>query len=193
MALQIVCTKAAKEWNHKLARLTRHLRAGKTLHKALSDVNKNQFLKTLKHSLETKEAHEKKNEFHSDVDEEEKGVVNESLVKIVETKATKVLFDANIRLVTAAATAQRAEQLLQELQTPFAQYANEETNALSATTEHGRSLQRTIYNYAFRMPDTTGRMTLSAEELTSIIHLPNTAIGARNIASVKAKVAAGAD
>ncbi len=188
MALQLVCTKAAKEWNHKLARLTRHLRAGKTLSKALVDVNKNALLKSFKKTLN--DGGKNKNEPTYSVDEEEKGVVNESLVKIVESKASKILFDVNLRLVTAAPTAERAEQLLQELETPFAQYTNEETNALTANVEHGRTLQRTIYHYAFRMPDSAGRMTLSAEELTSILHLPNTAIGARNIASVKAKAAA---
>ncbi len=188
MALQLVCTKAQTEWNQKLGRLTRHLRAGKTLSRALTDVNKNQFLKTFKDSMKT--TNKNQQEIKPNVEEEEKGVVNESLVKIVESKASKILFDVNLRLVTSAPTQERAQQLLQELTIPFAQYTNEETNGLTVSAESGRSAQRAIYQYSFRVPDANGRMTLSAEELTSIIHFPNTPIGARNVSSVKAKAAA---
>lgn len=186
MSLQIICQRSAPEWNHKLARLTRHLRAGKTLSKALLDVNKNEFVKTFASAMKT----ESKNpENKPNVDEEEKGVVNENLVKIVESKATKTLFDTNIRLVAAAPTQERANQLLQELSTPFGQFSNEETNTISISNESARSLQKALYCYAFRIPDSSGRMTLSAEELSSIIHLPNTVTGAGNVAFVKAKTA----
>ncbi len=185
MAMQIVCTKASGDWNHKLARLTRHLRSGKSLSQAVHDVNKNQFWKVFKESMKT----DQQKDDRPNVDIEEKGVVNESLVKLVESKATKSLFDVNIRLVAAAPTAERAGQLLQELTTPFGQYTNEETNALTAHIESGRSMQRVIYAYAFRMPEVAGRVTLSAEELASVLHLPNTFVGASNVAFVKAKTA----
>ena len=55
--------------------------------------------------------------------------------------------------------------------------------------ETGRGLQKAVYHYSFRVPDSGSRIIVSAEELSSIIHLPNTLIGASNVATIKAKSA----
>lgn len=187
MALQLVCVKAARKWNHRLGRLTRHLRAGKTLSAAIADSKKSDFARTF--AKATSGTDESKNQQKPDIDREERGVVNESIMKLVESKASKTLFDTNIRLIASAPTQERAEQLVQDLAIPFSQYTSEESNTLGINHQTGRALQKTIYEYAFRIPSSTSRTTLSVEELTSILHLPNTAIGARNIAGVKAKSA----
>ncbi len=188
MALQLVCVRASRKWTHRLARLTRHLRAGKTLSRAIHDSKKGEFRRAFEKA--TKNSKEQGEENKPDIDREERGVVNESIMKLVESKASKTLFDTNIRIVASASTEERAEQLVQDLAIPFSQYASEESNSLIINHQTGRNLQKTIYEYAFRIPSGTARITLSAEELTSILHLPNTAIGARNVAGVKAKSAA---
>jgi len=70
------------------------------------------------------------------------------------------------------------------------QFTNEETNAFNIEKQKGRSLQKTVYQYAFRIPDRGTRTILSTEELASCVHLPNTVIGSHHIASIKAKAAA---
>lgn len=185
MALQIVARKAPRSWNKEILKIGRHLREGKTLSKAIYDSKKTIFGRTLKAALITKN----KDEEDSRSNEERSGIVNDALTQIVEKKGNKVLFEANIRLVACAPTKERSDSLLQEMMTPMAQFTNEETNALYFSHDHGRSAQKTIYQYAFRVPDRGSRIILSSEELTSIIHMPNTMVGAANIASVKAKSA----
>ena len=186
MALQIVAQKADHEWTAKLIKLTRHLRQGKSLSKAISDSNKSEFAKSFKHAMNGQQKDGQSMQNHED---QNRGPANEQLVQAVEKKAGKILFDANIRLVTSAPNQERADQLLQELITPLTQFTNEETNGFELHAEHGRGLQKVVYQYSFRVPDRGSRVVLSAEELSSIIHLPNTLIGASNVLSIKAKSA----
>jgi hypothetical protein len=183
MALQIVARKAGHEWTTKLIHLTRALRQGKSLASALAEANRSELSKTVSQTLQAADAKKKQEEQNN------RGPANEQLVKIVENKAGKILFETNVRIVTAAKDSDKAEQLLRELITPFAQFTNEETNTLTATPESGRGLQKVVYQYSFRVPDRSNRIILSAEELTSIVHLPNTIIGASNVSAVKAKSA----
>lgn len=185
MALQIVAQKASHDWTSKLIKLTRHLRQGKSLSKAISDANKSEFSKSFKKALKGVD----KNQSGQGQEDQNHGPANEQLVQAVEKKAGKILFSTNVRLVTSAASHERADQLLQELITPLAQFTNEETNGFVLHSEHGRALQKTIYQYSFRVPDKGSAAILSAEELSSIIHLPNTIIGASNVENVKAKSA----
>lgn len=184
MALQLVAQKADHEWTTKLVRLTRHLRQGKSLSKAIEEAGKSDFAKSFSHTLKGKPVDKAIQE-----EEQNRGPANEQLVKAVESKAGKILFNTNIRVVAAAPTQEKAEQLLRELITPLAQFNNEETNGFYGEPEKGRALQKVIYQYSFRVPDRGSRVILSAEELASIVHLPNTIIGASNVATVKAKSA----
>ncbi len=184
MALQIVGRKAEHHWTSKLIKLTRHLRQGKSLHKAIEEANRSDFAKSFKQAIKGSEKSQPQQE-----EDQSRGPANEQLVQAVEKKAGKILFDANIRLVTSAATQEKADQLLRELITPLSQFTNEETNSFYAHEERGRALQKIIYQYSFRVPDWATRCVLSAEELSSIIHLPNTIIGASNVSFVKAKSA----
>lgn len=184
MALQIVAQKADHEWTTKLVKLTRHLRQGKSLSKAIEDAGKSEFAKSFKHTLKGTPVEQGQRE-----EDQNRGPANEQLVKAVESKAGKVLFNANIRLVTAAPSQEKADQLLQELITPFGQFSSEESNGFYAHPEKGRALQKVVYQYSFRVPDRGSRVILSAEELSGIVHLPNTIIGASNVATVKAKSA----
>lgn len=185
MALQIVAQKADHHWTSTLIKLTRHLRQGKSISKAIHEANKSDFAKSLRRTFQSME---QKNANQPEEDRTN-GPANEQLVQLVEKKAGKILFHANIRLITSANGHDRADQLLQELITPLAQFTNEETNSFTLTHESGRGLQKAVYHYSFRTPEKGSRVILSAEELTSIAHLPNTAIGASNVATVKAKSA----
>ncbi|PIT93008.1 MAG: hypothetical protein COU06_02225, partial [Candidatus Harrisonbacteria bacterium CG10_big_fil_rev_8_21_14_0_10_38_8] len=178
LSLQIVARKAPQSFNQKLKKIVEYLREGKNLTQAISHSKKSKIGK----SLQSEESKQK--------EQSNRGPVNESLVQLIEKKSSKQLFEANIRVVASAPTKERADSLLQELTTPFNQYKNEETeNELTANKKKGRALQQLIYEYAFRIPGKQGQNILSSEELSSIIHLPNTFIGAPHIASVKSKTA----
>jgi hypothetical protein len=180
LALQIVSRRAENIWNTKLVRLTRYLREGKPLYKALKEANASDMVRAVK-GAKTEEQRKR--------EESEKQPVDETLVDMVNKKAQKILFETNIRIVAAAREKARAESLIQELAVPFAQYMVGDTNGITFAKVGGRSLQRLIYQFSFRTPDPSSTLILSSEELASIAHLPNTLIGARNVASIKAKQA----
>lgn len=180
LALQIVSRRAENLWNTKLARLTRYLREGKPLHRALKEATKSEIARAAKG---IKSENDRKKE------ELERQPVDETLVDMTNKKAQKILFETNIRIVAAAKQKAKADSLIQELAVPFAQYMVGDTNGISFAKVSGRSLQRLIYQFAFRTPDPATTLILSSEELASIAHLPNTLIGARNVASIKAKQA----
>lgn len=180
LALQIVSRRAESLWNTRLSRLTRYLREGKPLYKALKEANASELVRAAKGTKSEKARKE---------EEYEKQAVDETLVDMVNKKAQKILFETNIRIIAASKEKGRSDALLQELAAPFAQYTIGDTNALSFAKVSGRSLQRLVYQFSFRTPDPATTLVLSSEELTSIAHLPNTLIGARNVASIKAKQA----
>ncbi len=180
LALQIVSKRADNKWNHRLNRLTRYLREGKPLDKALTESGRTKFVRADRGAKSEKK--QKREEF-------EKQAVDETLVDMVNKKAQKILFDTNIRIIAAAKTSQRADALLQELATPFAQYMVGSTNDITFHKVSGRALQRLVYQFSFRTPEPSTVLILSSEELASIAHLPNTMIGASHIAAIKAKQA----
>lgn len=180
LALQIVSRRAENLWNTRLARLTRYLREGKPFHKALKEANASEFVRAAKGV---------KNEKKQKEEELEKQAVDETLVEMVNEKAQKILFETNIRIIAAARDKVRADSLIQELATPFAQYMVGDTNGITFAKVSGRSLQRLVYQFSFRTPDPASTLILSSEELASIAHLPNTLIGASHIAVIKAKQA----
>ncbi|MDO8602128.1 MAG: type IV secretion system DNA-binding domain-containing protein [bacterium] len=180
LALQIVSRRSKRSWNTRLSRLTRYLREGQPLHRALKEANKSDLVRATKGY---KTEHDKK------VDEFEKQAVDETLVEMVNKKAQKILFETNIRVIAAAKEKARADSLIQELATPFAQYMVGDTNGITFAKVSGRSLQRLVYQFSFRTPDLSSALILSSEELASIAHLPNTLIGASHIAAIKAKQA----
>lgn len=113
----------------------------------------------------------------------------EELVRQLETKASKSLFEANIRLVTSAGTRVRAEGILQGLQLAFAQFTDPNSNSFYARSMTGGSLKDTLFDFSFRMFDDAHAMVLGSEELTSLFHFPSVAIATPNVKSLKAREA----
>ncbi len=174
MGLQILAYKTASNFNERLLKISRHLREGKNVSEAIKD--------SLKSSATVETEKKKRGQLP-------RGPLSEPIVQAVERKASKALFEANIRLVTAASTQERADALLEELIAPFSQFNFEEVNNLNIKPEKGRWRQKIIYFFSFRLPESANTTVLSTEELASIIHFPNTALGAPHIASLKAKTA----
>lgn len=173
VAVQIIAHKAGSSANESLLKISRHLREGKSVKEALRDYKKS--------SATTAKEKEEKGRLP-------RGPLSEPMVKSIEQKASKPLFETTIRLVASAKTQQRADALLQEVVIPFNQFSTEE-NQIVAKPEKGRVLQRLVYMFSFRLPETGYTSTLSSEELASIIHLPNGLASAGHVASVKAKTA----
>ena len=94
------------------------------------------------------------------------------IVKGIQDKASKPLFDTNIRIVVSADNEARAGQLLNELSGAFVQFSSNEMNSFQLSKLTGGSLEKLLFNYSFRIFDNSQTALLSSEEVTSLFHFP---------------------
>lgn len=94
------------------------------------------------------------------------------LIKALQNKASRPLFDCNIRILTSAASEPRALQMLEDIEGAFAQFSAPDMNAFRFNRVKGRQLEKLTFNYAFRLFEHAQSIPLSSEELTSVWHFP---------------------
>jgi len=94
------------------------------------------------------------------------------VVKGIQDKASKPLFDTNIRIIVSADNEARAGQLLNELSGAFVQFSSNEMNSFQLSKLTGGSLEKLLFNYSFRLFDNSQTALLSSEEVTSLFHFP---------------------
>src|SRR3989344_9494854 len=96
----------------------------------------------------------------------------EEIVKGIQSKASKPLFDTNIRIIVSADNEIRAGQLLNDLSGAFVQFSSNEMNSLQLTKLKGGALEKLLFNFSFRLFDNYQTTLLSSEEITSLFHFP---------------------
>jgi hypothetical protein len=159
-ALQVIVRPSADKSLRKLAQDTaRHMQSGVD------------FVKALKMAKNPPKKEEKK----PDTLVEPPKIATEfenKIIKALQNKASRPLFDCNIRILTSAETEPRAQQMLEDITGAFAQFTAPDMNAFKVKRLTGRALEKLAYNYAFRLFDQGQSVPLSSEELTSIWHFP---------------------
>ncbi len=115
--------------------------------------------------------------------------LQEEVVRALENKASKPLFDTNIRILASASDEARARSILQGLTLVFAQFADQNLNSFKIIPVEGRSLKSFIFNFSFRGFDDRRKIILGSEELTSIFHFPNILTETPKLKIVKAREA----
>ncbi|MFC1645219.1 type IV secretory system conjugative DNA transfer family protein [Patescibacteria group bacterium] len=94
----------------------------------------------------------------------------QELVKSIEKKSTKAGFRANVRLLASAATQERADAILAQMENAFSQFENPDVNYFKVKKRIKQ--KKTSYNYIFRNFDEDNEMILNVEEISSIFHFP---------------------
>src|SRR5207248_2539667 len=94
--------------------------------------------------------------------------IDEELAKQLEAKASRPAFDVNIRLLASSATEQETISILQSLEGAFAQFNNPQGNDLRVTRLAGKALEKLIYQFSFRIFDSSRSIYLSTIELASM-------------------------
>ncbi len=181
LAFQIVAEKAPPKWNHHLSKIAHHLKGGTPLHEAVRAAEEHGMAKAFKGALRGGEK--------SQAPDKDRGPVDEELLEVVGAKSRKPLFCANIRIAAAARDANRAKGLLEELGVTLNQFTSEHGNSLDWRELRGRALRKAVYQFSFRVPDRSAASILSTEEIASLIHFPNTILGAPHVSSIKTKTA----
>ena len=114
---------------------------------------------------------------------------DEEIIKNIQAKATKPLFDTNIRVVVSAGDQTTADQLFNEILSSFVPLSGTELNKLNLVKVQYRYLKKLLFNYAFRIFNNDESTLLSSEELTSIYHFPLSSTMAPRIKFLKSKPA----
>src|SRR3989344_613539 len=114
----------------------------------------------------------------------------QEMVKSIQSKSSRPLFDTNIRLIVSANDKFRADQILQNLSESFVQFASPDMNSFAVNkSPEGRFLRRLLFNFSFRLFNNSNVAVLSSEEITSLYHFPFTSATAPKIKFLKAKPA----
>jgi hypothetical protein len=116
--------------------------------------------------------------------------LQEEVIKSLEGKASKVGFEVNIRLLVSAASQERAEQLLEHLESAFIQFNSPNLNQLKSIHLKRRALKKLIYDFSFRLFNKKQSAILNTEELTSLFHFPSITVETPKVKFLKAEPAA---
>ena len=189
-ALQIIARPAAKRWQGKLKERARYLYEGKKEKDWLFKFIEG--LEVLFSPPKSKEDVERKKQEKREKEEKERRLtpLEDEVVKTLEAKASKALFETNIRLMASAASEARAREILHGLEVAFSQFTDPNLAGFKIEPQQGRGLKNFIFNFSFRNFEETRKQVLSSEELTSIFHLPNVPVETPKLKILKAREAA---
>lgn len=171
-ALQIVLSPAGESWRTAGRRIAREMQQGKRLedvyHRSpiLHFIGSALFSVTqaLFHRSETVE---KLNEKIVQLTPDE-----QELVKAIERKVSKAAFRVNVRLVAAAESRERAEQILAHMENSLAQFEHPGSNLFRSRRVSVRSTKAFLFDYIFRTFRPEGSILLGVEEVASLFHFP---------------------
>jgi hypothetical protein len=183
-AIQIILSPTTSAWQRRGLQIAREMQKNKTFAKAKKETSTaGMFLKAVK-------TEEKPNNVAGPPPTMAITPMQQEQIKALEEKASKIGFEANVRLLASSATKIQADQILRGLEGAFAQFSHPNFNSFNIVRVSGNALKKLVYNFSFRFFDRSQTMILNTEELTSLFHLPVVALGAPHLKSIKAKQAA---
>ncbi len=174
VAIQAIIKPAPKSILKAISSAIYQLKRGKKFDEAL---NQNNFitLKDVKKALFP----EKKKE------NEPKPVLEEETIKALEKKISKQLFSVNYRVLISAPNQMRADELIQIFTGSFDQFTAPRRNTLKAVRP--RNQKEFIFQYIFRMFESSQNMLLGTDEMTSLFHFPTSATEIPRLKWLKSK------
>ncbi len=184
-AIQLVLRPAKSGWQKKALRIAREMQKNQSFEKAKAQISFWQSLaKEVGGSKKAKDAQQ------SSPLPISLTPLQQEQIQAIEGKASKIAFEANIRLLSSAATKVKADEILSHLEGSFNQFRHPNFNGIKAVRNSSRALKKLIYNFSFRVFDKRQKMILSTEEITSLFHFPVTVSATPQLKFLKAKQAA---
>jgi len=176
-ALQIILRVGAEDLKKRAHAAAQKIKEGKSKKEALGK-------KGVWHSFDALFFSKKKS------DEKKLAAYDEEVAKLFEEKASKIVFECNIRLISSAKTLTGADGILRGLGSAFLQFSNPEGNSLHFKEFSGRRLRKLIERFSFRTFDKKNILQLNVEEIASIYHFPYLKKAAPMVRTLKAREAA---
>jgi hypothetical protein len=159
LAYQVIIQPLGGRESKKIKKVIEKLKEGKSFEEAVSH---KEYLEIFK----TKEEKEKKEM------EEKKKMIDEHLIKNIENKMLKPFFKVNIRILMSASNVFEAEEIISTIESAFHQFINPGINEFTINRVKGRRLSNLIYEFSFRLFNSSQSVILNSEEIASIIHFP---------------------
>jgi hypothetical protein len=116
--------------------------------------------------------------------------IDENLIKLLESKISRDIMSANIRVLASSNTKEEAQRHLNELKGAFLQFGEPGGNEISFKDLEGKKLEKLFYNFSFRIFDKEEALYLNTAELTSIFHFPVAPLSTPKVKYLKTKDAA---
>ncbi len=110
---------------------------------------------------------------------------DEEAIKSVQLKLAKTLLRVNVRVITAAETKNRADDIFLAISSAFTKTASPVRNNFKIIKP--KNNRKTIFRYVFRELEMKHSMILNVEELASIFHLPTESSDVPNVSWLRAK------
>ncbi len=102
--------------------------------------------------------------------------IQQSQIAAISQKSREPLFDTNIRILTSAPTADRATEILHQIQSAFDQFNSPTLNQIKFRKLVGKKLMQLCYYFSFRIFNHRTAILLSSGELASIFHFPSSTL-----------------
>lgn len=182
-----------KKWKRRGDKVLAKIKEGKSLYAASTEASRSGIISAIS---DVGNALTSKTETLTDKDkkpEEFKNkefAVNERTMQGIQEKIQKQVFEANIRLVASAQTVERAAEILNHLESAFAQFSLSNMNSFEPVEVKKKKLNKLIYDFSFRNFNQKQKSILNIEELTSVYHFPNFRVETPYIKTVKSGTAA---
>lgn len=114
----------------------------------------------------------------------------EESIKNIGEKIASPIVDTNMRIVASADTAERAETILNEVESAFNQFGKPQANQIKWKREvKGTNLMEAIYRFTFRMFSEKESFPLNLRELATMFHFPVMETSSAELKEAKAGVA----
>ena len=165
--VQVVLAPAPQGWRALGRAIARKMQQGKHLSEVYQPTITGKILKgmgDLLHSTRKKPEQWMQKETDQLTPEEQ------DLVKAIGAKTNKQGFRVNVRLLASAATQERAEEILAQLENAFSQFEDAQANHFQIKKR--LSKKQTVFHYIFRTYSEENTMILNTEEIASIFHFP---------------------
>jgi len=174
-ALQVVITPTDNKWQSLGRNIAHKMQQGKQL----KDVHKNSVVEKVGSEIgkglgdflhEALGGKKPENEMYQQRDFTQLTPEEQELVKDIERKSKKAGFKANVRLLASAATQERADEILAQMENAFAQFENPGVNNFKIKKR--TKAKDVSFNYIFRNFNEDNAIILNTEEIASVFHLP---------------------
>lgn len=98
--------------------------------------------------------------------------IDEKAIEYVTEKIKSTIMATNIRLIAAADTKQRAEQILSDLESSFNQFTEAGRNSFDFKHPTGANLSNLTHDFSYRMFSGKYSLPLNLKELATVFHFP---------------------